>query len=94
MSAETILNECKALIAERGEKYGDFDHGMNEIACVMGLLNNCNKKYEGVEVSQFNFAQKILRMHRSQMKHRDTCIDAIAYLAEYIHLMDQAEGWQ
>ncbi len=92
MSAETILDECKALIKERGEKYGDFEQGMTSLTKFLDELGLHALCY--TDTPKILFLLKFSRMRASKMKHRDSCMDAINYLSEYIHLMDMKEGWQ
>lgn len=94
MSAQDILKECSELIDERGKTYGDFDMGMDEIACEMTCINPDKVDYLDRDIALFNLCQKWVRIKNQKTKHRDSLMDAIAYLAQYIHLTDKQKGWE
>lgn len=78
MDPHKTLNECAALIGERGQDYGGIEENFDRIAKIVTEI--IGTPITAYEVSIVLVATKLARMSGARDK-RDNYLDAINYLA-------------
>lgn len=85
MNPNTILDEAKTIIGERGEDYGGFESNFERIsrlACIATGLN-----ISAYEVALIMVCLKLARIRQAPRK-RDSYVDLIAYAAFAAELIE------
>jgi hypothetical protein len=84
MNPHNVLDECKAVIGERGKDYGGVEQNFESIAAIYSRVSGIH--IEAHDIALMMVCLKLARIRSSPMK-RDNYLDLINYAAFACELM-------